>query len=849
MITVLVVDDEPLVRLSVRSLEDWNAHHIDLAYEAGNGREALDLLGARPEIDVVLVDVDMPVMDGLEFAECLRGRGGTQGLLFLSSFDTFNYARRAFKAGAGDYILKSEMDEGRLLAAVQKVARGRAEKAEGGGGAALQERKNELVGRLLAGSLADIDGDAGAPHFNVTFPARPVFLRAADMQLVRKRYGDDLPAFSRITADLARQNLVSRKSGEAFSISFDRCLVLLDADEDPEAFFEEFSRAALNYLDMVFDAGFSDPLDSWRGLRQAYRQAENRFSVSSRLVVRARRYIREHYADPTPRPGGHRGLRGGEQEPPELGVRLGNRGDHHRLHRPGTDRGGQAAPPQHELQDLRDRGEGRLLQRGDLLPRLQEDHRHHRPRFRSLGPGRFPCKYVNESEAPSFTVPGRGGHNRPEEECKKTMKKLEMIALCFLVAAAAVFAGGAGEQKAGEKVVLKMGDNLTDRSTGWGAVVEKINAEFKAAHPDVEIVTESYQDQAWQEKVKIYATANQLPDVMKFWSFSTLLKPMVDGGFVEALDQETFKQYGYMAGSLEGNMIDGRLYGIPVSADLWVIYVNRKLFQDAGVAIPASWDDVIASAAKFKSIGIIPMVTDGKDGWPLCELFDNIQQRISGSFAPVDAAITRKAKYTDGNFVQTAAYIQSIVKAGVFQSDLITSDYGASRNLFGQGRAAMYMMGSWEMSLATDPAFPESFRNNLDVIKFPVVSGGKGTADDCLAWFGGNYIVSAKSKNKALALEYVKYYARQFPAYAWEAQACFPAQKVAAGPGDTVVAKKLLQIASEARSTSGTPGLDRSTEAFKEDHQDLMRQLAALIVTPEEFCARLDASAERASKE
>ena len=123
------------------------------------------------------------------------------------------------------------------------------------------------------------------------------------------------------------------------------------------------------------------------------------------------------------------------------------------------------------------------------------------------------------------------------------------------------------------------------RSTGWGAVIEKINNEFIAAHPGVEITTESYQDQAWQEKVKIYATANQLPDVMKYWSFSTLLQPLVDGKFVEPLNMETFKQYGYMAGALEGNVYNGQLYGIPVSADLWVIYVNKALFAKAGVPL------------------------------------------------------------------------------------------------------------------------------------------------------------------------------------------------------------------------------------------------------------------------
>ena len=49
----------------------------------------------------------------------------------------------------------------------------------------------------------------------------------------------------------------------------------------------------------------------------------------------------------------------------------------------------------------------------------------------------------------------------------------------------------------------------------------------------------------------------------------------------------------------------------------------------------------------------------------------------------------------------------------------MVSDYGASRNLFGQGKAAMYLMGSWEMGLATDTNFSDEFRANVDAFKFP----------------------------------------------------------------------------------------------------------------------------------
>ena len=168
------------------------------------------------------------------------------------------------------------------------------------------------------------------------------------------------------------------------------------------------------------------------------------------------------------------------------------------------------------------------------------------------------------------------------------------------------------------KVTLKMGDNLPDRTNTWGAVVEQINAEFKAANPGTEIVTESYPDQPHQQKVKIYATAKQLPDVFKFWSVTALLKPLIDGGLVEPLARGDFEKLDYLPGALDSNVYHGKLYGIPVSADLWVIYYNKKLFKDAGIEKPpATVDELIDLAARLKGRGVIPMVTDGKDAWPL----------------------------------------------------------------------------------------------------------------------------------------------------------------------------------------------------------------------------------------
>lgn len=400
------------------------------------------------------------------------------------------------------------------------------------------------------------------------------------------------------------------------------------------------------------------------------------------------------------------------------------------------------------------------------------------------------------------------------------------------------------------KIDLKMGDNLSDRTNGWGAIVETINGEFKAANPGVNMVTESYPDQPYQQKIKIYATAKQLPDIFKYWSFSTLLKPLVDGKFVLPLNRADFEKLGYMPGALDANTYNGKLYGIPVSADFWVIYYNKKLFKEAGVTrLPATLEELIGLAPQFKAKGIIPMTTDGKDAWPMAITFDQLAWRISGDATLPRKALERKIKFTDPVFVRAAAELKKLATSGLFQEDLDVSDYGAARNLFGQEKSAMFLMGSWELGLGTDNSFSDDFRANVDAFKFPLVAGGKGKVNDLFAWFGGNYVVSATSKHTDLGVKYLTLYAKRFPQLAWEKQAAFPAQKVEALPNDTPLTKTLLRIAAEARATSGTGSLDLSTPAFKNDLENACRELCSGLITPEEFTRKVDASAEKAAKQ
>lgn len=122
---VLVVDDEALLRTAFAALigaED----DLEVVGEAADGRQAVELAG-RLSPDVVVMDVRMPVLDGIEATRQITGRGATAAprVLILTTFDLDEYVFEALQAGASGFALKSRpLDE--LLTAIRVVADGEA---------------------------------------------------------------------------------------------------------------------------------------------------------------------------------------------------------------------------------------------------------------------------------------------------------------------------------------------------------------------------------------------------------------------------------------------------------------------------------------------------------------------------------------------------------------------------------------------------------------------------------------------------------------------------------------------------------------------------------------------------
>ena len=134
MLRLLIVDDEPMFREGLISTVDWQALGVTVAGEAYNGLDALKFLETTP-VDLVITDIRMPEMDGLELIRRSAEKYPGLRYIVLSAFDDFQLVKKAFQLGIVDYILKSEINESELTEILK-----RQEIYSGSGYAELNER-------------------------------------------------------------------------------------------------------------------------------------------------------------------------------------------------------------------------------------------------------------------------------------------------------------------------------------------------------------------------------------------------------------------------------------------------------------------------------------------------------------------------------------------------------------------------------------------------------------------------------------------------------------------------------------------------------------------------------------
>jgi two-component system, response regulator YesN len=122
MYRVAIVDDEPVIRFGIRASVDWDKENIGLAGDFANGEEAWQTIQYEP-VDILITDIKMPVMDGLELTRRTLELYPKTKVILVSSYNDFDYVRQGLKLGVSDYLLKPSLEPEGLLELVRKCLR------------------------------------------------------------------------------------------------------------------------------------------------------------------------------------------------------------------------------------------------------------------------------------------------------------------------------------------------------------------------------------------------------------------------------------------------------------------------------------------------------------------------------------------------------------------------------------------------------------------------------------------------------------------------------------------------------------------------------------------------------
>lgn len=149
MYRILLAESDPFCRLSYRKMKIWEEYGFEISAEAVNSREALRLMEKEP-FDLLISDIKMPVMDGIELLRELRSKGSDLAAVFISSRTEFEYVREAMILGAKDFLKKpaSEDAVGEMLVRVRRSL-----------GSTEEEEINSIVMRVMEQIGADIERD------------------------------------------------------------------------------------------------------------------------------------------------------------------------------------------------------------------------------------------------------------------------------------------------------------------------------------------------------------------------------------------------------------------------------------------------------------------------------------------------------------------------------------------------------------------------------------------------------------------------------------------------------------------------------------------------------------------
>ncbi len=307
---------------------------------------------------------------------------------------------------------------------------------------------------------------------------------------------------------------------------------------------------------------------------------------------------------------------------------------------------------------------------------------------------------------------------------------------------------GEGGAPAAEKVQLLVWDQFGEDSAG----VDELVAMFNEANPDIQVTREAQQNM--RDILKTSLDAGAGPDIMYYDTGPGFAGVLARAGLLLSLE-DAYAEYNWDARILpiakDRATFDGTPYGIGNELEIIGTFYNQRIFEEQGLAVPATHDEFLTLCATLKGNDLIPIAFGNQNKWPAGHTFSVYAGNIAGQ-QKLAQAISAEVPWTDPDFVEAIQIpFVDMVQAGYYNSDINAVTYDDSNLLFYSGQAAMRLTGSWMVGDFTNP---DTMPDPVGFFFYPSIRG-KTIAPP--AGLGSGYFVAKNTKAPEAAFRFLDF--------------------------------------------------------------------------------------------
>lgn len=306
-----------------------------------------------------------------------------------------------------------------------------------------------------------------------------------------------------------------------------------------------------------------------------------------------------------------------------------------------------------------------------------------------------------------------------------------------------------------ETVTMLHAENKPEQQELW----EIFAKEFEAENPGVTIDMQYTENEQFKARLPTLLQSNNRPNIFYSWGGGDFIDRAKFGLLDDVTPKSNRLKTIISPGAISSFSYEGKIYGVPYTLAQVGFWYNKALFAEAGVDGEKieTWSDFLSAVIKLKAAGITPIALGGADKWPVHFYWTYLAMR-TGGMETFNSAMAGEISWNNPYYIQAGDLFAELVALDPFQPGYAAATYGDASGRFGDQRAAMHLMGDWEMTVQKDNSADQQGvpLDQLGFMSFPSVVGGKGSGSDTLG--GVNGFAFSKNGGTDAAVKWMTYF-------------------------------------------------------------------------------------------